>query len=68
MRIHVLSDLHLEVAGYQPHQVECDVVVLAGDIANHTDVLQHCPQAFPVSVTLNFLVFFSALPSKNSPF
>ncbi len=35
MRIHVLSDLHLEIAGYQPYLLECDVVVLAGDIGNH---------------------------------
>ncbi|MBI5890191.1 MAG: metallophosphoesterase family protein [Nitrosomonadales bacterium] len=34
MRIHVLSDLHLEIASYQPQPVECDVVVLAGDIGN----------------------------------
>ena len=35
MRIHVLSDLHIEVASWQPQPVECDVVVLAGDIGNH---------------------------------
>ena len=35
MRIHVLSDLHIEIASYQPQPVECDVVVLAGDIGNH---------------------------------
>ncbi|MDO8989212.1 MAG: metallophosphoesterase [Sideroxyarcus sp.] len=35
MRIHVLSDLHLEIATYQPQPVVCDVVVLAGDIENH---------------------------------
>lgn len=35
MRIHVLSDLHLEIAAYQPQPVACDVVVLAGDIGNH---------------------------------
>ncbi len=35
MRIHVLSDLHLEIAAYQPHPVDCNVVVLAGDIGNH---------------------------------
>ncbi len=34
MRIHVLSDLHTEMASYLPHQVECDVVVLAGDIGS----------------------------------
>jgi len=32
MRIHVLSDLHLEFAEYEDHTVECDVIVLAGDI------------------------------------
>lgn len=47
MRIHVLSDLHLEVAGFQPHQVECDVVVLAGDIANHTDGLDWARRKWP---------------------
>lgn len=35
MRIHVLSDLHLEVSDYVPPHVECDVVVLAGDIGKH---------------------------------
>ncbi len=34
MRIHVLSDLHLEMRPYLPTPVEADVVVLAGDIAN----------------------------------
>ena len=36
MRIHVLSDLHTEFSTYEPHSVDCDVVVLAGDIDNHT--------------------------------
>jgi predicted phosphodiesterase len=40
MRIHVLSDLHLEIAAYQAHPVECDVVVLAGDIANHAQGIE----------------------------
>ena len=36
MKIHVMSDLHLEVASMPPayKQPECDVVVLAGDISN----------------------------------
>ena len=32
MRIHILSDTHLEFAEYEDHTVECDVIVLAGDI------------------------------------
>jgi predicted phosphohydrolase len=32
MRIHLLSDLHLECAPYAPHPVDADVVVLAGDL------------------------------------
>lgn len=31
MRIHVLSDLHLEFASYTPEAVDADVVILAGD-------------------------------------
>ena len=33
MRLHVLSDLHLEFAPFDPPAVEADVVVLAGDLA-----------------------------------
>ena len=40
MRIHVLSDLHIEIAAYQPQPVECDVVVLAGDIGNHAQGIE----------------------------
>jgi predicted phosphodiesterase len=33
MKIHVLSDLHLEFADFQPPATDADVVVLAGDIS-----------------------------------
>jgi 3',5'-cyclic AMP phosphodiesterase CpdA len=36
MRIHVLSDLHLERAPFTPPSVDADVVVLAGDVARGT--------------------------------
>ncbi len=36
MRLHVLSDLHLEYAPFTPPPVVADVVVLAGDIARGT--------------------------------
>ena len=32
MRIHLLSDLHLEVSSYQPVITDADVVILAGDV------------------------------------
>lgn len=32
MRLHILSDLHLEFAACQPESTEADVVILAGDI------------------------------------
>lgn len=32
MRVHVLSDLHLEFAGFEPEVLDVDLVVLAGDI------------------------------------
>ena len=34
MRIHFLSDIHLEVAPYVPPETGAELVVLAGDIHN----------------------------------
>lgn len=31
MKLHILSDLHLEFAGFQPQPTDADVVILAGD-------------------------------------
>lgn len=36
MRLHVLSDLHLERAPFTPPEIDADIVVLAGDIAPGT--------------------------------
>lgn len=36
MKIHVLSDLHLEVSKWQAPETDADVIVLAGDIGRHT--------------------------------
>ena len=46
MRIHVLSDLHLEVRPYEAAQVEADVVVLAGDIANGAPAIEWAVRSF----------------------
>ena len=40
MRLHVLSDLHLERAGFEVPAVDADVLVLAGDIANGIDGIE----------------------------
>jgi predicted phosphodiesterase len=36
VRLHVLSDLHLERGAFEPRDVDADVIVLAGDIASGT--------------------------------
>ena len=52
MRIHVLSDLHIEIAAYQPHSVECDVVVLAGDIGNQVRGIEWARHIWPDKIIL----------------
>jgi predicted phosphodiesterase len=46
MRVHILSDLHLETRPCQPASIEADVVVLAGDIANGTDGIEWAKKNF----------------------
>ena len=50
MKIHLLSDLHLEFAAYEPDKAaveECDVVVLAGDIDRGSRGLMRARYLFP---------------------
>jgi predicted phosphodiesterase len=47
MKIHILSDVHLEFSHFQPPDTGADVVILAGDIGLHTDGLQWARTAFP---------------------
>ena len=47
MRIRVLSDLHLEFAGWTPPAAAADVVVLAGDIHVGTAGLEWARREFP---------------------
>ena len=46
MRIHILSDLHLEFAPFQPDKVNADVVVLAGDVHTGTNGIKWVLEAF----------------------
>jgi len=47
MRIHVLSDLHIEISSYLPHKVVCDVVVLAGDIGSSAEGIEWARCVWP---------------------
>src|ERR1700752_2288598 len=47
MRVHILSDLHLEFAPFQPNNVDADVVVLAGDVHTGRNGIEWALKAFP---------------------
>jgi Icc-related predicted phosphoesterase len=47
MRIHIISDLHLEFRKFTPPEVEADVTVLAGDISQGLAGLRWIENAFP---------------------
>jgi Icc-related predicted phosphoesterase len=47
MRLHILSDLHLEFAPFMPPALEADVVVLAGDLSTGRNGLRWALKTFP---------------------
>ena len=47
MRLHILSDLHLEFAPFTPPAVEADVVILAGDVGTGRNGLKWALKPFP---------------------
>ncbi len=47
MKLHILSDLHLEFAPFEPSGTDADVVVLAGDIGKKADGIFWARSAFP---------------------
>lgn len=47
MRIHILSDLHLEYAPFQPGNVDADLTVLAGDVHTGTNGIKWILENFP---------------------
>ena len=47
MKIHILSDLHLEFAAFNPEPTDADVVVLAGDIDVRSSGVGWARDTFP---------------------
>jgi predicted phosphodiesterase len=47
MKLHILSDLHLEFAPFTPPQTDADVVILAGDIDQGTRGIAWARATFP---------------------
>src|SRR5690242_4981958 len=55
MRLHILSDLHLEFGDFTPEPVEADVVVLAGDIWHRARGIVWAAEQFVPERTLYIL-------------
>jgi len=49
VKVHVLSDLHLEFSSFEPPATEANVVVLAGDVAQGNKGVYWARQTFPNS-------------------
>lgn len=47
MKLHILSDLHLEFSTFEPFKTDADVVVLAGDIGKKSNGIIWAREAFP---------------------
>ena len=52
MKLHILSDIHLEFAGFDPPATDADVVVLAGDIGIGPGAVAWAAVTFPQPVLL----------------
>ncbi len=47
MRLHILSDIHLEFATFKPPETDADIIVLAGDIDNNFRGIVWARENFP---------------------
>lgn len=69
MKIHILSDLHKELAKYQPQQADADVIVLAGDIDKGARGIAWARQTWPdkeiVYVPGNHEYYGSSIEEEN---
>jgi predicted MPP superfamily phosphohydrolase len=55
MKLHILSDIHLEFAPFVPPKTDADVVILAGDIHIGTKAISWLKETFPNSTVLYIL-------------
>ncbi len=69
MKIHILSDLHIELSKFQPKPVDADVIVLAGDIDKEACGIAWARQIWPdkeiVYVPGNHEYYFSSIEKEN---
>ena len=47
MKLHIMSDLHLEFSTFEPPETDADVIILAGDIAKVADGIHWARRTFP---------------------
>lgn len=47
MKLHILSDLHLEFSKFEPPATGADIIILAGDIGKGSDGVYWAREAFP---------------------
>ena len=52
MKLHILSDLHLEFSTFQPPPTDADVIVLAGDIDKGNKGIYWARETFPAKPIL----------------
>lgn len=69
MKLHVISDLHLEFEDYVPKQPDCDVVIVAGDVRPGSKGIHWLKDVFPnhpvVYVAGNHEYYGYTLPRLN---
>lgn len=47
MKLHILSDLHLEFSEFEPPATDADIIILAGDIGKGSNGIDWARKAFP---------------------
>ena len=69
MKIHILSDLHIELSKFQPQPVDADVIVLAGDIDKGARGIVWARKTWPdkeiIYVPGNHEYYFSSIEEEN---
>jgi Icc-related predicted phosphoesterase len=70
MKLHILSDLHIEYAPFTPPETGADAVILAGDIHSGTKGISWAKDTFPNSAVMyipgNHEYYGQALPDHTS--